>query len=93
MAATSDQNEEVRRIVTGIFAHLVELLPLKVGYQEEDDFLQYLLDNKQIPRYQISIQLNVTLREYQKEGVSWLAFLRRYKLHGCLCDGKERVSL
>jgi TATA-binding protein-associated factor len=30
--------------------------------------------------------LTLTLRPYQKEGVNWLAFLRRFGLSGALCD-------
>jgi TATA-binding protein-associated factor len=30
--------------------------------------------------------VQATLRKYQQEGVNWLAFLAKYKLHGILCD-------
>ena len=34
--------------------------------------------------------LQVTLRPYQQEGVNWLAFLRRFGLHGVLADDMVR---
>lgn len=37
-------------------------------------------------RHSNLIQIDATLRSYQKEGVNWLAFLNKYNLHGILCD-------
>jgi hypothetical protein len=34
----------------------------------------------------LSARLNGPLRRYQQEGLNWLAFLRRYGLHGVLAD-------
>ena len=31
-------------------------------------------------------QINAELRPYQIEGIKWLAFLTKYRLHGALCD-------
>jgi TATA-binding protein-associated factor len=36
--------------------------------------------------YALPMPLTLTLRPYQKEGVNWLAFLRRFGLSGALCD-------
>jgi len=36
--------------------------------------------------FNIPVALTTELRSYQRAGVSWLAFLNRYKLHGVLCD-------
>jgi TATA-binding protein-associated factor len=41
---------------------------------------------EQVDDYKVPVQLNQTLRPYQQEGVNWLAFLRRFHLHGVLCD-------
>jgi hypothetical protein len=35
----------------------------------------------------------VTLRQYQQEGISWLAFLHKFGLHGCLADDMVRGRL
>lgn len=34
----------------------------------------------------MTVDVNAELRSYQQEGVNWLAFLNRYRLHGILCD-------
>jgi len=34
----------------------------------------------------LSVRLACELRPYQREGIAWLAFLRRTGLHGCLAD-------
>lgn len=50
-------------------------------------FLEQLLDNSKLDEYTLPITLQgVTLRKYQRDGISWLAFLRRFGLHGILAD-------
>jgi TATA-binding protein-associated factor len=56
--------------------------------QKERHFIEQLLDTSKLDPFDIPIKVNATLRKYQQEGVNWLAFLHKYKLHGCLCDGK-----
>ncbi len=36
--------------------------------------------------YSLPFELPVTLRPYQRDGINWLAFLRRFGLHGVLAD-------
>ena len=45
-----------------------------------------LQDARQMPPYQLPVALAADLRPYQREGISWLAFLRRSGLHGVLAD-------
>ncbi|KAK8731309.1 hypothetical protein OTU49_007537, partial [Cherax quadricarinatus] len=52
----------------------------------EREFLEKLLDPTKIENYKIPVPINAELRSYQQNGVNWLAFLNRYKLHGILCD-------
>ena len=40
----------------------------------------------QADAYELPIKLDCDLRSYQREGISWLAFLKRTGLHGCLAD-------
>jgi TATA-binding protein-associated factor len=54
---------------------------------EERRFLTQLLDGSKIEPYELPIPIKAELRKYQREGVSWLAFLAKYQLHGILCDG------
>lgn len=50
-------------------------------------FLEQLLDNAKLDEYDLPFTLQgVTLRKYQRDGISWLAFLRRFGLHGILAD-------
>lgn len=52
----------------------------------ERHFLEQLMDARHADNYQLSVPINAELRSYQQEGVNWLAFLNRYRLHGILCD-------
>lgn len=54
--------------------------------QTERRFLSQLLGGGKVEEYQLPIKLSVDLRKYQRDGVSWLAFLAQYQLHGILCD-------
>ncbi|KAL6056696.1 TATA-binding protein-associated factor [Balamuthia mandrillaris] len=96
----SDQNSTVRKIVTHCFATLIKIIPLEAGAadpvglsselaaqkQVERRFLEQLLDGSKLDTYALPIKINAVLRNYQQEGVNWLGFLNKYKLHGILCD-------
>lgn len=58
----------------------------------ERDFLTQLLDGSKIAEYTVPVDIGIKLRKYQRDGVSWLAFLARYQLHGLLCDGSSNRS-
>ncbi|MEE6485736.1 hypothetical protein FKM82_014380 [Ascaphus truei] len=60
-----------------------ELIKLKA---RERTFLEQLLDGKKLENYTIPVPIKAELRKYQQDGVNWLAFLNKYKLHGILCD-------
>lgn len=50
-------------------------------------FLEQLLDSQSVASFDPPVQPNgVKLRAYQREGVSWLAFLQKCGLHGVLAD-------
>nr|XP_019011335.1 TATA-binding protein-associated factor [Kwoniella pini CBS 10737]OCF50116.1 TATA-binding protein-associated factor [Kwoniella pini CBS 10737] len=107
----SDPDEHVRLLSTSSFASLVKMVPLEAGIpdpegfsaellakrDEERKFLMQLLDGSKAEQYQIPVEVKADLRQYQKDGVSWLAFLAKYQLHGILCDdmglGKSLQSL
>jgi TATA-binding protein-associated factor len=55
----------------------------------ERDFLSQLLDNKKVQPYELDVPIEAELRPYQQDGINWMAFLAKYQLHGCLCDGKR----
>uniref|UniRef100_A0A8C4N9N3 BTAF1 RNA polymerase II, B-TFIID transcription factor-associated n=1 Tax=Eptatretus burgeri TaxID=7764 RepID=A0A8C4N9N3_EPTBU len=96
----SDQTESVRLMATHCFATLIRLMPLEVGIpnppgmpealvkqkERERKFLQQLMDGSQLEPYTMPVPIYARLRTYQQEGVNWLAFLNKYKLHGILCD-------
>ncbi|BGP14619.1 TATA-binding protein-associated factor mot1 [Rhodosporidiobolus nylandii] len=92
----SDADDDVRLASTNTFATLVKLagLPDPPGFSDEllakreseREFLMQLLDGSKVAEYKIPVDLGVELRKYQRDGVSWLAFLARYQLHGLLCD-------
>eukprot|EP00794_Sanderia_malayensis_P009222 gene9222-10196_t len=96
----SDQSEDVRLVATNCFATLVRYMPLEAGTPDppgmpaslieqkkrERKFLDQLLSNSKLDIYKIPIPIKAELRKYQQDGVNWLAFLNKYKLHGILCD-------
>lgn len=65
---------------------------LLVRRQHERDFLAQLLDGSKVEEYNIPVPISIELRKYQRDGVSWLAFLAKYQLHGLLCDGECRAA-
>ncbi|GAA5886029.1 hypothetical protein JCM5296_007067 [Sporobolomyces johnsonii] len=96
----SDPDDDVRLVATNTFATLVKLVPLEAGLpdppgfshellakrESEREFLMQLLDGSKVAEYKIPVDIGIELRKYQRDGVSWLAFLARYQLHGLLCD-------
>lgn len=96
----NDSDESVRLLATNTFAELVKLVPLIHGLpdppnfspallarrEEEKAFLSQLLDGSKVEPYKVPVEMKVQLRPYQQDGVSWMAFLARYQLHGILCD-------
>ncbi|XP_063291293.1 TATA-binding protein-associated factor 172 isoform X1 [Pelobates fuscus] len=96
----SDQTDSVRFMATQCFATLIRLMPLEAGIPDppsmseelikqkarERSFLEQLLDGKKLENYKIPVPIKAELRKYQQDGVNWLAFLNKYKLHGILCD-------
>lgn len=99
----SDQDQAVRLLATNCFATLIQLMPLdgqspdmkenlsdelKMRKLNDRKFLDFLFKPKSIPDYKIPIPINAELRNYQQDGINWLWFLNKYKLHGILCDGE-----
>ncbi|XP_060582986.1 TATA-binding protein-associated factor 172-like [Ruditapes philippinarum] len=96
----TDQHEHVRTVATHCFASLIRLLPLESGVTNPPDmksslverkvkeraFLEQLLDGTKIENYKVDVPIKAELRKYQQDGVNWLGFLNKYKLHGILCD-------
>lgn len=102
----SDPDEGVRFLSTHVFAQLIKLVPLESGVPnpegisqelidqriEERKFLGQLVGSEKVEDFELCVDIKAELRPYQKEGVSWLAFLNRFGLHGILCDGIEIYS-
>ncbi|XP_069001339.1 TATA-binding protein-associated factor 172 [Embiotoca jacksoni] len=96
----SDPSDSVRFMATQCFATLIRLLPLEPGIPDppamsadlirqkarERHFLEQLLDSRKLENYKIPVPIKAELRKYQQDGVNWLSFLNKYKLHGILCD-------
>ncbi|XP_078035668.1 histone acetyltransferase 1 isoform X2 [Augochlora pura] len=93
----SDQNQAVKLACSATFATLVQLLPLDPGAiadppdlvekkAQERRFLEQLLNPRSIPDTELPIPVAAELRSYQRQGLNWLNFLNRYRLHGVLCD-------
>ncbi|KAF7221295.1 TATA-binding protein-associated factor 172 [Nothobranchius furzeri] len=96
----SDPSDSIRFMATQCFATLIRLLPLEAGIPDpptmsadliqqkarERQFLEQLLDGRKLENYKIPVPIKAELRKYQQDGVNWLAFLNKYKLHGILCD-------
>ncbi|KAI2808015.1 hypothetical protein BLOT_005956 [Blomia tropicalis] len=54
--------------------------------ENERHFLEQLMDIKKIDDYKLPIPVQAELRTYQHDGLNWLAFLNKYKLHGIVAD-------
>ena len=94
----SDLDWYVRTTASLCFATLIKLYPLEQSQllnltnnenilriqAEQKEFLEQLCDNNKIKEYKINDLINVSLRSYQQAGVNWLAFLKRFNLHGIL---------
>ncbi|PVU89239.1 hypothetical protein BB559_005174 [Furculomyces boomerangus] len=59
---------------------------LLAQHSRDRSFLAQLTDASRLESYKIPIKINATLRKYQQDGVNWLSFLNKYRLHGILCD-------
>lgn len=102
MGRMSDPLGLVRDMASRAFATVVALLPLAQGadvpagldkeqletLERERVFLSQLLDGGKAEDYAapVSLKNEAVLRRYQQEGVNWLAFLKRFGLHGVLAD-------
>lgn len=96
----SDQVEQVRLMATHCFGKLLSLMPLnlekhkdskdqvKLKLEQQDDqrFIEQLLDSKKLDNFDAPFAMKAELRSYQQDGLNWLAFLNRFNLHGILCD-------
>lgn len=60
-----------------------ELLKRK---ESERHFLEQLMNVKKIDDYRLPVPVEAELRTYQQDGLNWLAFLNKYKLHGIVAD-------
>lgn len=56
------------------------------AWQRDAAFIGQLQDSRQMAPYLLPMELAAELRAYQRDGISWLAFLRRSGLHGVLAD-------
>ncbi len=45
-----------------------------------------MLNPSKAEKFEIPVVINADLRNYQQDGINWLAFLNKYQLHGVLCD-------
>lgn len=54
--------------------------------REDEKTIQSLSHFKSIPQMPIPQKLQCTLREYQKDGYNWLAFLYKHRFGACLAD-------
>ena len=100
LALVSDNVPSVRLIAASCFGRLTSLLPLmpsstpppnlsasqEEAFQQNASFVAQLVDNKKTMQLDLPEGLTVELRNYQKEGISWMSFLRRFGLHGILAD-------
>lgn len=52
--------------------------------QEQQGFLDQLMDQSKLKSYDLpeGVFIDVKLRPYQQSGVDWLAFLKKFNLHG-----------
>lgn len=54
--------------------------------QDQERFMEQLLNPKKLENFETPFKMRVELRSYQQEGLNWLAFMNKFNLHGILCD-------
>lgn len=100
LSLMSDFVPTVRLVAASCFGKLTSLLPLmsssipppnlsasqQLAYGKNTTFVTQLMDNKKCVEFKVPSGLRVELRGYQKEGINWMTFLRRFGLHGILAD-------
>jgi len=100
LAGMSDAHAAVREACTRCFASLLKVLPaeravadppglcleLAARRRRERALLEQLWDPSLVEPFPVTANITAVLRPYQVEGVNWLGFLARYRLHGILCD-------
>ena len=101
MRAAADPLPAVRAAAAAALASTVALLPLAAGHADpppwadadqaaawraDAPLLAGLVDGRAAPPAPLPPALAAALRPYQRDGVSWLAFLRTLGLHGVLAD-------
>lgn len=85
---SSKTHEYVRVPSLEIFDWLaLKKLNIEVKLSPEDEaMVNRLLRFSKLPAYQLPCDFQGTLREYQKEGYDWLAFLYAHNFGACLAD-------
>ncbi len=86
MGEESGDHFRFRRTQTGLLDALLAAQP-EISYDEK--FAQIRAELKQFDRVESSRQPDGfvgVLRDYQREGLGWMDFLRRYSFGGCLAD-------
>lgn len=54
--------------------------------ESERHFLEQLMNIRKLDDYKLPVPVDAELRTYQQDGLNWLAFLNKYKLHGIVAD-------
>ncbi|MFC3157258.1 Superfamily II DNA or RNA helicase, SNF2 family [Chryseobacterium arachidis] len=85
-----DIDEELLKIpkinfteISGLFEK--EILSEEM-HEELTNYAQQFSDIKKIPEIPVPAELNAHLRDYQREGLNWLAHLDQFNFGGCLAD-------
>lgn len=104
LSLVTDHVSECAQISNSTFASLVRVAPLVRQHSSEtfrthgahcESVIDHLIFGKALPPCDFPIEISdgfssrrIVLREYQKEGITWLRFLQTVHLNGALCDGK-----
>lgn len=100
LGCMSDQDKPVRMMANQCFGQLIRMISLEIGIpnppqmkneliqkkEAERKFIEQLLDGSKLDYFDIPVPIKAEPRKYQQDGINWLAFLNKYKLHGALCD-------
>ncbi|MCS3532922.1 DEAD/DEAH box helicase [Chryseobacterium sp. JUb7] len=85
-----DIDEELLKIPKINFTEVSNLFEKEILsdeiHHELNNYAQQFSDVKNIPEIPVPVELKAQLRDYQKEGLNWLAFLDTFNFGGCLAD-------
>ena len=77
-------------MIVGVYTNIKKVQFSEVLSQVAEEGKEFVKNFKDTSKFKYELNVGykdeIQLREYQKEGITWLGFLTKYNLSGALCD-------